>query len=24
LGPDHEFGFSSWRQMLPRFVGAWL
>ncbi|MGC1459357.1 MAG: hypothetical protein WA825_13870 [Steroidobacteraceae bacterium] len=23
-GPDQKFGFSSWRQMLPRFVGAWL
>jgi esterase/lipase superfamily enzyme len=23
-GPDQNFGFSSWRQMLPRFVGAWL
>lgn len=23
-GTAHEFGFSSWRQMLPRFVGAWL
>jgi esterase/lipase superfamily enzyme len=23
-GPDHQFGFSSWCQMLPRFVGALL
>jgi esterase/lipase superfamily enzyme len=23
-GPEHDFGFSSWRQMLPRFVGTWL
>jgi esterase/lipase superfamily enzyme len=23
-GPEFNFGFASWRAMLPRFVGAWL
>ena len=23
-GPEHAFGFETWRVMLPRFLGAWL